>query len=64
MVCVSQEGGIICTSPYDPMYPSEYESVVLSDDIICGTSTIFLWGAGIALGYLIADRFTTMLGRL
>jgi hypothetical protein len=61
MGCVSTSNRMICNPPYDIMKPTEYGTITLEEDAVCGFSTILLWGAGITLGYVLAEKFTTML---
>jgi hypothetical protein len=58
MTCINTAGGTTCYPPYDVMRPG---SMGLSEDIMCGTSTIMLWALGIGIGWLVAEKAVSYL---
>jgi hypothetical protein len=57
MSCVTKGDTTICTPPYDPMVPDMVQ-VDLTEDIVCGTSSVILVILGLGIGWLVADKFT------
>lgn len=54
MGCVNTGSETICEPPYDPMIPAD-----LTEDIVCGTSSIVLILVGLGIGWLAADKFAS-----
>jgi hypothetical protein len=43
------------------MIPTEYSPVLTGDDVVCGVTTLVVIFAGLALGYMATEKFTTIL---